>query len=110
MNAFYSKQTGGFYIDGIHKTMPNDVVCVSEEYYINLLNAQSEGFTIKPDENGNPISVETVIEPIDLIKTEIQNIENTITPRRLREAVLTEEGRIWLINLEAEIAALRAQL
>lgn len=40
----------------------------------------------------------------------ITALEMTITPRRLREAVMTDAGRTWLELREAEIAALRAQL
>lgn len=38
---------------------------------------------------------------------EIRNLEALITPRRLREAVLTPEGKAWLEGIEAQIAALR---
>ena len=40
----------------------------------------------------------------------IRNLEATITPRRLREALLTDEGKAWLADVEAQIAAHRAQL
>lgn len=43
------------------------------------------------------------------IRAEISALESTITPRRLREAVLgTDAG--WMATLDAQIAALRAQL
>ena len=38
---------------------------------------------------------------------EIRNLEAQITPRRLREAVLTPEGKAWLGGIEAQISALR---
>jgi|DEB19_MinimDraft_3_1074340.scaffolds.fasta_scaffold24088_2 hypothetical protein len=38
---------------------------------------------------------------------EIRNLEAQITPRRLREAVLTPEGKAWLEGIEAQISALR---
>ena len=38
---------------------------------------------------------------------EIRNLEALITPRRLREAVLTPEGKAWLEGIEAQISALR---
>ena len=37
----------------------------------------------------------------------ILNVEATITPRRLREAVLTSEGAKWLANKETEIESIR---
>ncbi|MBM4231690.1 MAG: hypothetical protein FJ184_13305 [Gammaproteobacteria bacterium] len=38
---------------------------------------------------------------------EIRNLEALITPRRLREAVLTPEGKAWLEGIDAQISALR---
>lgn len=40
----------------------------------------------------------------------IAEIEATVTPRRLREAVLTPAGASWLAEQEAAIAAIRATL
>lgn len=40
----------------------------------------------------------------------ISEIEKTITPRRLREAVLTTPGKEWLEDAESEISKLRALL
>jgi len=42
------------------------------------------------------------------VAAQIAALEYEITPRRLREAVLTAEGKTWLTNKEAEIEALRA--
>jgi hypothetical protein len=41
---------------------------------------------------------------------QILAIEATITPRRIREAVLTAEGKAWLEAADAQIAALRATI
>ena len=43
------------------------------------------------------------------IDAQILALEATVTQRRLREAALTDEGRAWLADLDAQIAALRAQ-
>lgn len=48
--------------------------------------------------------------PVNPILTQIAAIEATITPRRLREAMLTETGKLWLEAADADIAALRAKL
>lgn len=40
----------------------------------------------------------------------ITELEATITPRRLRDAVLTDEGRVWLEEVESAIALERAKL
>jgi len=40
----------------------------------------------------------------------IMMLEAQVTPRRMREAALYEDGREWLQEIEAQIAALRTQL
>lgn len=40
----------------------------------------------------------------------IAKLEETITPRRLRDAILTGEGAQWLSDVENEIAIERAKL
>lgn len=44
------------------------------------------------------------------IDAQIRGLEATVTQRRLREAALTEAGRAWLADVDAQIAALRAQM
>lgn len=44
------------------------------------------------------------------ILSQITALEATVTQRRLREAVTTTEGKAWLTAVDAQIAALRAQL
>lgn len=41
---------------------------------------------------------------------EISALESQPTPRRLREAALSDEGKAWLQNLDNQIAAKRAEL
>lgn len=41
---------------------------------------------------------------------DIAGFESQQTPRRLRDAALTDDGRAWLQNLENKIAAKRAEL
>lgn len=40
----------------------------------------------------------------------MSQLENKITPRRLREAILSTDGKIWLIEQDALIEAERAKL
>lgn len=44
------------------------------------------------------------------IVMQIYHLDAQQTPRRIREAALSDAGRVWLENLDAEIAALRQQL
>lgn len=49
-------------------------------------------------------------DPREAILAEIASLEATVTNRRLREAALTEDGRAWLADVDAQIAALRGVL
>ncbi|HAF39097.1 MAG TPA: hypothetical protein DCG72_08945 [Gammaproteobacteria bacterium] len=49
-------------------------------------------------------------QPINDVLAEITRLERLETPRRLAEAVLTTEGKTWLANNRALIAAERAKL
>ena len=46
----------------------------------------------------------------DVMLAQIEALEVQQTRRRMREAALSEEGRLWLEQLESQIEALRAQL
>jgi hypothetical protein len=48
-------------------------------------------------------------DPNAAVDAQILALEALQTPRRLREAALTAAGKAWLADLEARIAALRAQ-
>jgi len=58
MIYFYSKTTKGFYCEEIHGTnIPSDRVQITKEQHADLLNDQSQGKQIVPDENGYPIAI-----------------------------------------------------
>lgn len=46
----------------------------------------------------------------EAVYAQIRELEATQTPRRLRDAALTEDGRVWLVELEAKIHALRLSM
>lgn len=61
---YYSKITKGFYSDGVHgANVPSDCVVISEETWRNLLEDQSQGKQIVPDENGYPIAIVPPVAP-----------------------------------------------
>ena len=49
-------------------------------------------------------------EKNEKIKAEITAIESSVTPRRYREAVLSDVGKDWLVAQDVKINELRAQL
>lgn len=48
-------------------------------------------------------------DPNAAIDAQILALEATVTQRRLREAALTDAGRAWMADVDAQIAALRSQ-
>lgn len=68
MTYFYSASTNAFYPLEFKKdyeeagTWPEDTVDISEAEYQALLNGQSEGLEIAPDENGRPTLREPAID------------------------------------------------
>lgn len=56
MRYYYSKSTGGFYINEIHgSNIPADAVEITESDHMALLAGQSTGKMIYADSNGKPI-------------------------------------------------------
>lgn len=53
--------------------------------------------------------VERDMTPNEVLLSQIQTLEATVTDRRIREAVLGVDNN-WLRNLNDQIATLRAQL
>lgn len=51
-----------------------------------------------------------VVEADRVARLQISELERTVTPRRMREALLSEEGRLWLDAVEEEIEGLRGDL
>ena len=49
------------------------------------------------------------VDPNAAIDAQILALEATVTQRRLREAALTDEGKAWLADVDAQVAALRTQ-
>ena len=108
---FYAKSTGGFYSREIHgAAIPDDAVEITIEEHAALLAGQGQGKLITADGGGRPVlQDQPPITGNALILSQIATLEATISERRKREAILgTDNG--WLAGIEAQIAALRAQL
>lgn len=97
---YYSKTTKGFYCEEIHGTnIPSDCVQITKEQHITLLNEQSNGKQIVPDENGFPIAVVPSIIPLtweqikskrnDLLKDSDWSAFPDATPQPSKVAWLT---------------------
>ena len=56
MSYFYSKTTGGFYLEHIHgSAIPSDAVEITDDYYQSLFDGQGAGFIISSNDDGYPI-------------------------------------------------------
>jgi len=106
---FYSIKEKGFYDDGIHTSMPKDVIELDN--YDELLEGLSNGgLEITLDSKGKPVLTERVIsseEKRDSILGEILMIEAN-QQRALREAALGDTTKLEAI--EQEIASLRKKM
>jgi hypothetical protein len=115
MSYFYSKSTGGFYLTSVHKTMPPDVVEVSDDAHTALMAAQTSGKQIVADANGSPIAADPApLTGNALIEWQISMLEMSITPRMLQEAAtssaLTGLGPDKTLTASQFIASVRAQI
>ena len=108
---FYAASTGGFYSSHIHSDIPSDAVQITREQHSGLFIAQSEGKQIVAGDDGYPVAVTPKVDPVDLIKQRITEIESSITERRLRGALLGhEEDIVYLRAADSRIRELRAEL
>ena len=108
---YYAKSTGGFYVKEIHgKIIPNDAVEITDEEHQALLDGQSQGKAIVADADGRPM-LQDPSPPTakQIILSQIAALEATVTPRRLREAILAVD-KGWLASIDASIDGLRKQL
>lgn len=58
MTIYYSASTLGFYNTEINTEIPSDAVEITEQYYNELINAQSNGKKIELNSEGYPIAVD----------------------------------------------------
>lgn len=77
--SFYSKSTGGFYTREKHgDEMPEDVVEITTEEHIALLDAEAAGKVIKADADGKPAVVDPAPPTVEQI---ISSLTGTIQQR-----------------------------
>lgn len=102
----FSPATCGFYVDGINSAIPDDARPVTEEQHAALLNAQAEGATIEPDENGDPIAVAraplTDEQMLDVLRAERNALLAASDWSQFADAPLTDEQRAaWRVYRQA---------
>ena len=95
MKQYQMKEDGSITIDGmtISSSMDN-------RHYVQALEEVSK----------ETAEILPYLRPINKdIDKQISDLESTLTPRRIREATLTSEGKIWLQNLDDQIKTLTGQ-
>lgn len=75
----------------------------SEDSYITVDMRPASAAEVEAVQRTTPTASQIVL-------AQISALEASVTQRRIREATLTEAGRLWLQNVDAQIAALRASL
>lgn len=68
-------------------------------FVVTHLGAYPEGWSTTPPAPAPNVAIDA----------QIAALEASVTQRRLREAALTEAGKAWLADVDAQIAALRVQ-
>ena len=57
---FYSASAKGFYMEGLHKAIPEDAVAITDDEHRALLTEQENGKRIVGDASGKPVAIEHV--------------------------------------------------
>lgn len=105
---YYNSKNNGFYDSNINDIPPNSVE-ISDEYHAELLEKQSNGFSIQADGNGYPTAVEHVITVDEIImmntskQQQLLNIANEqiiILERAIKYNRATDADKLLLEKLE----------
>lgn len=103
-SAFYSKTTGGFYIPGIHETMPDDAVEISEARRVELMDGQAKGKRIEPNSDGLPVLVERVVTDEQRVAAQLRKASAYLAETDWYITRMAETGK----EIPPDVLALRA--
>ena len=98
---FFSTSTGGFYDPEINLEMPDDAVEVTAQEYAQF---QASGGLVSADADGRPVMPQ--IQAPNAALMQIAELEASVTPTRIREAVLGIDNG-WLKRVNDQINQLR---
>lgn len=70
MNIFYAASTRGFYRTG--DNMPLDSVQVETDRFNELIHLQERGYIIAPGDNGYPVAIEVLVDPVESATSQLQ--------------------------------------
>ena len=103
MAYFYSPTTQGFYVDTVHKTMPEDVFAVSDEQYKMLMEGQTLGKSIVYKSRKLQLADRVVAAPTwELIRGKRDVLLTACDWTQIPDAQLTAEQRdAWKVYRQA---------
>lgn len=90
-------------------TLPDDFIPNCYTYDGEAFTATAELAIRQAQEEANTAE-ELLAQKQVLITSKIRELEIQQTPRRLRDAVLTADGKAWLEGIEEQIAELRKEI
>ncbi|END9512506.1 tail fiber assembly protein [Escherichia albertii] len=103
MTIYYSPSTNGFYDDNlkndydINGAWPDDAMEISDRWYHYLLNKQSEGKKINPNEYGQPV----VMEPEPLTDADMIRLAENQKQSLLQ--LVRDKTQLWSTQLSLNI-------
>lgn len=106
MDYLFSAEKQAFFVDDVAgQKFPVDVVQIDDATHSTMLAALNSGKSVSLVDD----AVIVMDRPLVSLTTaqKIRQLESSITPRRMRDAALTESGKQWLATIDAQIAALR---
>lgn len=110
---YFSPSTGGVYPGALHMsyvsggTWPDDAEELTKEDHNEFFKLKPPKGKVRTRKGGKHTWKDVTVDEVELYKGKIVALEEAITPRRMREAVLTSSGKAWLVAQEAKISSNR---
>ena len=89
---------------------PSDLVSVSDSDYKQFFADLPPTGKVRSYSNNAFVWVDIITDTNQSVYDQITELESTVTPRRVREALLSSAGSEWLSSVDSQIEVLRAQL
>ena len=99
MAMYYASSTSGFYSPDINPIIPNDAVEITNDYYQELLEGQSDGKCITANSQGYPLLIDIplhiIVIPTITMRQARMMLLNEGLLDEVNAAITTDEQKIW---------------